>query len=734
MLRISSSWLATSSHRPGPEGNRQLPALGHAVGEPPDVLVRRQAGCFGFLSSRPRRHRRSPCEGKSSRLPDHPLPLRSGFRIPTRTARDAGRPGLPGVDDHLRAKPDGHGIVSATRDQRPRRDVWSICGLPETQYTVAETVPPGYQQTAPVRHGPDQPLPGVDRLGGRQGIHGRSLLQQKSFCQPDVRQLPSARFDLGNEVQRRQRQRSPWGPERPAYGGSGHQPASPAAARPEARVDRHGRHPGSSRSPDLAAGSYSLDEDLPAGYRQTTPGGGGMTRRVARSRTVRHRCAVRKSARQRNRSPARSSRTSTRQRRARSGRKAVSPASLIVHCRNPPTSRRRRPPTPREFLVRQPSSGNLRCVGKSSRTVSTRRFPAPGHVDQRDARPPARPSRCSSATRRQRRDGHDHGAQIQRRPTATPVQDPGETGVAGVTINLFAAYCFRGRSRSRRPRQAPRRNVHVRQCEPGRLSGLPRSCRTDSCKPCPAGPGMVPVAVVAGETASRGVLIGNEATAAGTGTISGEIQRDANGNAAQDRAEAGVAGVTINLFAASRARSRRDDHDGRRRNVRVRQCETRATIRSPRSCRTDSCKPCPAGRAWFHVTVVAGRDRVGDPLRHRPGRRDRGRSRIHLLRPQQESIQDQGEKPLPRPSLVRLEDLSGNILSTAVTGANGIFTFTGVPAGGRLQGFPCPAPNFFQTFPPLHAPIPVHLEIGRHGLESYLRIELLGETMSSGIG
>jgi hypothetical protein len=119
----------------------------------------------------------------------------------------------------------------------------------------------------------------------------------------------------------------------------------------------------------------------------------------------------------------------------------------------------------------------------------------------------------------------------------------------------------------------------------------------------------------------------------------------------------------------------------------------------------------PGGSGMVPVTVAAGETASGVLFGNQAAAAATGTiSGFIFYDLNKDQVQDQGEKPFAAVT-VRLEDLSGNVVSTAVTDANGIFTFTGVPAGDYKVS-PVPPPNFFQTFPPKFAPIPVHLEPG----------------------
>jgi hypothetical protein len=119
----------------------------------------------------------------------------------------------------------------------------------------------------------------------------------------------------------------------------------------------------------------------------------------------------------------------------------------------------------------------------------------------------------------------------------------------------------------------------------------------------------------------------------------------------------------------------------------------------------------PGGAGMVPVTVIAGQTAGGVLFGNRAQAAGTGTiSGFIFYDLNKDRIQDKGETPFAGVT-VRLEDLSGNVLATAVTDSNGLFAFTGV-AAGDYKVSPLPPPNFFQTFPANFAPIPVHVEPG----------------------
>ena len=74
-------------------------------------------------------------------------------------------------------------------------------------------------------------------------------------------------------------------------------------------------------------------------------------------------------------------------------------------------------------------------------------------------------------------------------------------------------------------------------------------------------------------------------------------------------------------------------------------------------------------------------------------------------------VQDPSEAGLPDVTM-NLFDLSNHLVATTTTDANGLFTFSNVPAGDYTVS-PVPPEKFFQTVPPNNAPISVHVDPGQ---------------------
>jgi protocatechuate 3,4-dioxygenase beta subunit len=498
--------------------------------------------------------------------------------------READEPGLPGV---VIAATDGHGI-SATAVSGPDGS-WSICGLPETQYTVTETVPSGYRQTAPFA------TVQISRyLASVASADGGGFTV--TFCNDSFANLTFGNFPLPGSIS---------GTKFNDSNGNGLLDSGEAGVAgvtinllsgdgattlASAVTDASGAFSFS----NLVAGTYSLGEVLPAGYRQTTPGGNG-TFDVS-----------------------------------------LAPGQSVT-----------------DVLF-----GNQLANG----TITGTKF----------------------------EDVNGNGA-----------RDPGEAGLAGVTIVLLNPANISSQTIT-----DASGNFSFANLPPGTYV-LSEVVPDGFHQTVPGAPGTMSVTVTAGQTTS--VVFGNQANAA-TGTITGLKFNDANGNASQDPGEGGVAGVTINLFAASGGAlvaTTTTGADGTFSFADVNPGDYQVSEVVPEG----SVQTVPGGSGMVPVTVAAGETASGVLFGNQTAAAATGTiSGFIFYDLNKDQVQDQGEKPFAAVT-VRLEDLSGNVVSTAVTDANGIFTFTGVPAGDYKVS-PVPPPNFFQTFPPKFAPIPVHLEPG----------------------
>jgi len=500
--------------------------------------------------------------------------------------RDANEPGLPGV---VISATDSHGIAATAVSGAD--GAWSICGLPETRYTVTESVPAGFQQTAPFAAVQISRYLAsvVSSAGGGFSV---------TFCNESFSNLTFGNFPLPGSIS---------GTKFNDANGNGlldsGEPGvagitinlfagSTPSGTPQATATTGTG--GAFSFPNLTAGTYTLTELLPAGYEQTTPGGDG---------------------------------------------------ALVVSL------------APGQSIA-DALFGNRLETG----TINGTKF----------------------------EDVNGNGA-----------RDPGEDGLAGVTISLLNA----GNISSETTTDASG-NFSFTGLSAGTYV-LSEVVPNGFHKTFPGSPGTLTVTLAAGQTAS--VLFGNQANAA-TGSISGLKFNDANGNGTQDSEEEGVAGVTINLFAASGGAlvaTTTTGADGSFSFANVNPGDYQVAEVLP----DGFVQTLPGGSGMVPVTVTAGGTASGILFGNRSAAAATGTISGFIFNDlNKNEVQDHGEKPFAGVT-VRLEDLSGNVITTVVTDANGNFTFTGVPAGD-YKVFPVPPPTFFQTFPPHSAPITVHLEPG----------------------
>ena len=500
--------------------------------------------------------------------------------------QDAGEPGLPGV---LISATDSHGIA-ASAVSGPDGS-WSICGLPETQYTVTETVPSGFRQTAPFA------TVQISRyLASVVSASGGGFTV--TFCNQSFSNLTFGNFPLpgsiagtkfndanGNGLLDTGEAGVP-GITISLFAGSDATGTPLATATTDAG--------GAFSFGNLVAGTYALTETLPAGYEQTTPGGNGV---------------------------------------------------LVVSL------------APGQSIT-DALFGNRLETG----TITGTKF----------------------------NDVNGNG-----------VRDPGENGLAGVTIGLVNAGGV-----SMQTVTDASGNFSFVNLLPDTYT-LAETVPAGFHQTFPGAPGTITVTLAPGQTVA--VLFGNQENAA-TGTITGLKFDDANGNGVQDAGESGVAGVTINLFAADGGALVATTTTG---------ADGTFTFSSvaPGDYQVGEVVPdgfvqtVPGGSGMVAVTVAAGETASGVLFGNRASTTAGGTiSGFAFNDVNKNGVQDAGEVGLPGVT-IRLRDSSGNLVATTFTDATGHFSFTGVAAGDYTVEAQ-PSVSFFQTFPPNHAAIPVHLEPG----------------------
>ena len=285
---------------------------------------------------------------------------------------------------------------------------------------------------------------------------------------------------------------------------------------------------------------------------------------------------------------------------------------------------------------------------------------------------------------------------------ANGVQDAGETGVSGVTINLLDG---QGNAVTTQTTAADG-TFEFDGIAPGSYS-LSETLPAGFEQTVPGGDGLIAVTVTPGAVSS-GNVFGNHALPQ-TGSIVGLKFNDANGNGIQDAGETGLGGVTINVLPpAGPILTSITDSTG----------SFAFPDLAPGSYVVSEVVPpgyqqtLPAAPGTYTVQVAAGQTvslLFGNQLiPAAPG----SISGFIFYDLNKDGVQDHNEQPFATIT-VNLMDSTGAVIATAVTDANGDFTFANVAPGDyTLQ--PVPPTNFFQTVPPGNAPIAVHVDPGQN--------------------
>jgi len=443
--------------------------------------------------------------------------------------RDAGEPGIPGI---VVSATDGNGI-SATAVSGPD-GTWSICGLPETQYLVAEALPTGYRQTAPSatvqisRYLASVPTDSGGTFTVTLCNESFSNLAFGNVALPGS--ISGTKFnDLTGNGLLDSGESGVAGVTINLFSGSG-----TSAKLASTVTDASGAFSFS----NLVAGAYSLDEDLPAGYRQTVPGGDGMlVVALAPGQAVTDALFGNQLAT--------GAITGTKFEDV-NGNGVRDPgegglAGVTIRLSGPLGS----------VSTTTDAAGNFSFTGlvADSYTLSEvvpdgyrQTFPAPPGTMTIGLSPGQTATALfgnqaiaatGSITGLKFNDADGNGA-----------QDPGESGVPGVTIHLFAASggalvatTTTGADGTFSFADVAAGSYQVSEVVP---DGFVQTV--------PGGNGMVPVTVPAGDTV-RGVLFGNRSSTAGA--ISGFVFNDVNKNRVQDAGETPFAGAKIVLKDAS---------------------------------------------------------------------------------------------------------------------------------------------------------------------------------------
>ena len=293
--------------------------------------------------------------------------------------------------------------------------------------------------------------------------------------------------------------------------------------------------------------------------------------------------------------------------------------------------------------------------------------------------------------------------------------DPGEAGVGGITIQLFSGSHAEGSPLATAVSDGSG-NFSFTNLTAGTYSVtevLPSGYRQTT--PSILGRGFVVVSVAPGQNV-QGVLFGNQLIPA-FGAISGMKFNDLNGNGVLDPGEPGLAGVTIGILVNSSnpqgnpfSATTVTDAGG---NFSF-QNLTPGTYTLAEVVPDGYQQTLPPPPGTMTVTVSAG-NTVSNVLF--------GNQLIPVTVPNgsisgfvyydfnKNKVQDPSEAGLPDVTM-NLFDLSNHLVATTTTDANGLFTFSNVPAGDYTVSA-VPPEKFFQTVPLNNAPISVHVDPGQ---------------------
>jgi hypothetical protein len=445
--------------------------------------------------------------------------------------RDPGEPGIPGV---VVSATDAHGIA-ATAVSGPD-GAWSICGLPETTYTVTETVPSGYRQTAPnATEQISRYLASVasDSSGSFTVTFCNESFSNLAFGNVALPgSISGTKFNDGNGNGLLDSGESGVaGVTINLFGGDS------AAETPIATTTTDAS--GAFSFGNLAAGTYSLTETLPAGYRQTIPGGDGvLVVPLAPGQSVTDALFGNQLAT--------GTITGTKFEDV-NGNGARDPgegglAGVTIRISGPLGS----------FSTTTDAEGSFSFTGLAAAnyTISEvvpdgyrQTFPAPPGTMTIALSPGQTATALFGNQAVAAATGSISGLKFDD-ANGNGAQDAGESGVAGVTINLFAAS---GGALVATTTTGADGTFSFAGVDAGSYQ-VSEVVPEGFVQTLPGGSGMVPVTVVAGED-STGVLFGNRS--ATSGIISGFAFNDVNKNGIQDAGETPLPNVTIHLRSAS---------------------------------------------------------------------------------------------------------------------------------------------------------------------------------------
>ena len=444
--------------------------------------------------------------------------------------RDAVEPGSPGV---VVSATDGNGI-SATAVSGPD-GTWSICGLPETQYLVAEATPTGYRQTAP------SATIQISRYLASVATDSGGTFTV-TFCNESFSNLVFGNAALPGSISGTKfndvngnglldsGESGVAGVTINLFGGD----AATATPIATATTDASGAF----SFGNLAAGTYSLTETLPSGYRQTVPGGDGVLV-VALSPGQSLTDALFGNQ------LATGTITGTKFEDVNgngvrdAGEGGL--AGVTIRISGPLGSQ----------STTTDADGNFSFTGLTAATYTLsevvpdgyrQTFPAPPGT-MTIALSPGQTATALFGNQVVAASGSIAGLKFND-ANGNGTQDAGESGVAGVTINLFAAS---GGALVATTTTAADGTFVFTDVAAGAYQ-VSEVVPEGSVQTVPGGSGMVPVTLAAGDAAT-GVLFGNRSSV--SGSISGFVFNDVNKNRVQDAGETPFAGAKIVLKDAS---------------------------------------------------------------------------------------------------------------------------------------------------------------------------------------
>jgi serine-aspartate repeat-containing protein C/D/E len=173
--------------------------------------------------------------------------------------QDSGEPGLPGV---LIVARDSHGVAN-TAVTGPD-GTFTICGLTETSYTISEVVPAGYRQTAP-----------ADNHQISRYLKVENFVYLLTICNASTPGLVFGNFPLPSSISGKKFNDANGNglldPGEAGVGGITIQLFAGANANGSPLATTVTDGSGNFSFTSLTAGIYSVTEVLPSGYRQTSP-------------------------------------------------------------------------------------------------------------------------------------------------------------------------------------------------------------------------------------------------------------------------------------------------------------------------------------------------------------------------------------------------------------------------------------------------------------------------------